>query len=38
VRHGEGTYRYPNGRVGKFLWIDGKVDHRLYSGEESKYR
>jgi hypothetical protein len=24
--------------MGKFMWIEGQIDHRLYTKEEEEYR
>ena len=34
IRHGEGNYKHPSGKVGKFMWKEGQIDYRLYSKEE----
>jgi hypothetical protein len=33
IRHGPGTYKHPSGKMGKFMWIEGQIDHRLYTKE-----
>lgn len=29
MRHGQGYYKHPSGKVGKYIWKDGHIDHRM---------